>query len=87
MSDLKLGYAVTIHKSQGSEFKAVILIASNGGAPPTFYNRNMLYTGLTRGKELVIVMTPSGNTELIKILKTDEGRRNTILLPKLTGRA
>lgn len=83
LSDLSLGYAITIHKSQGSEQRAVILVASSMGAPPKFYNRNMLYTAFTRGKQLVITMTPWGLEEMDKILKTDEKRRNTLLSARL----
>ena len=54
IDELELAYAITIHKSQGSEFKVVIT--------PTFMassflmNRNILYTGITRAKELVVVV-------------------------------
>ena len=52
--DLDLAYAVTIHKSQGSEYKAVIM-------PLNLYSdnllyRNLLYTGVTRAKELLIII-------------------------------
>jgi exodeoxyribonuclease V alpha subunit len=83
LSDLSLGYAITIHKAQGSQQKAIILIASNGQAPPKFYNRNMLYTALTRGEKLVIAMTPTGLAEFQRIIDTDEQRRNTMLAQKL----
>jgi len=85
LSDLSLGYAITIHKAQGSQQKAIILIASNGMAPPRFYNRNMLYTALTRGEKLVIAMTPTGLAEFQKIIDTDEQRRNTLLAQKLVA--
>ena len=54
VEELELAYAITIHKSQGSEFKVVVT--------PTFMassflmNRNILYTGITRAKELVVVV-------------------------------
>ena len=52
--ELELAYAVTIHKSQGNEFRAVILpVLCN---PSEFYNRNLLYTGITRAKELLILV-------------------------------
>lgn len=52
--ELDLAYAVTVHKSQGSEYKAVVLPLFSG-APLLFY-RNLLYTAVTRAKELVIII-------------------------------
>ena len=54
MEELELAYAITIHKSQGSEFKVVILPAYMGA--PLLMSRNLLYTGITRAKELVTVV-------------------------------
>lgn len=54
LEELELAYAITIHKSQGSEFKVVIMPVFMG--PPLLMNRNLLYTGITRGKELVVVV-------------------------------
>ena len=54
LEELDLAYAITIHKSQGSEFKVVITPAFMGS--PFLMNRNLLYTGITRAKELVVVV-------------------------------
>jgi exodeoxyribonuclease V alpha subunit len=54
VEELELAYAITIHKSQGSEFKVVIMPAFMGS--PFLMNKNLLYTGITRAKELVIVV-------------------------------
>lgn len=55
MSDeLTLAYAVTVHKSQGSEFKVVIMPISYG--PPMLMSRNILYTAITRARELVVLV-------------------------------
>ena len=54
MEELELAYAITIHKSQGSEFKVVIIPSFMGS--PFLMNRNLLYTGITRAKELVTVV-------------------------------
>lgn len=51
--DIALAYAITIHKSQGSEFPIVILPLHNG--PPMLYTRNLLYTAITRARDLVIL--------------------------------
>lgn len=54
IEELELAYAITIHKSQGSEFKVVIMPVYMGA--PLLLNRNLLYTGITRAKELVTVV-------------------------------
>ena len=54
LDELDLAYATTIHKSQGSEFKVVIIPVFMGS--PFLMNRNLLYTGITRAKELVVVV-------------------------------
>lgn len=79
LDELQLAYAITIHKAQGSEYAATIVIASTDGTPTGFYSRNMLYTAATRGKRLVVVVTPSSGDILRTILLTDEGKRNTML--------
>lgn len=53
IEELELAYAVTIHKSQGSEFR-VIVIPSVWG-PQMLMTRNLLYTGVTRARELVVI--------------------------------
>lgn len=56
-SDLDYAYAITVHKSQGNEFDAVIIPMFPG--PPQLYYRNLLYTAVTRAKKmLVLVGTP-----------------------------
>ncbi len=52
--ELDLAYAITIHKSQGSEYKAILLPIFNG--PPMLMNRNLLYTALTRAKDLAVII-------------------------------
>ena len=54
LEELDLAYAVTVHKSQGSEFPAVIIPVFN--FPPMLMTRNLLYTAVTRGKRLVIIV-------------------------------
>ena len=62
-SDLELSYACTVHKSQGNEFDAVIMpIMKN--SKYLFY-RNLLYTGVTRAKKLLILV---GNRESIEYM-------------------
>jgi len=54
LDELELAYAVTIHKSQGSEYPIVIIPIHSG--PPMLMNRNLLYTAVTRAKELVVIV-------------------------------
>ncbi|WDV46115.1 ATP-dependent RecD-like DNA helicase [Clostridiaceae bacterium M8S5] len=54
LDELRLAYATTIHKSQGSEFPVVIIPISWG--PPMLLTRNLLYTAVTRSKELVVLV-------------------------------
>ncbi|MCX0379942.1 ATP-dependent RecD-like DNA helicase [Clostridium perfringens] len=54
LDELDLAYAITIHKSQGSEFPVVIIPVYMGA--PLLMNRNLLYTGITRAKEMVVVV-------------------------------
>lgn len=52
--ELELAYAMTVHKSQGSEFPVVIIPMAY--FPPMLANRNLLYTGVTRGKKSVVLV-------------------------------
>jgi exodeoxyribonuclease V alpha subunit len=54
LDNLVLAYAITVHKSQGSEYPAVVLPLSTQHYP--MLQRNLFYTGLTRGKHLVIIV-------------------------------
>ena len=58
LSELELSYAVTIHKSQGSEYCGVIMPILKG--PDILMTRNLLYTGITRAKKCVLIMGSSG---------------------------
>jgi hypothetical protein len=55
---LKLAFALTVHKSQGSEFKHVIVNVPRRNIRLNFYNRNLLYTAITRAKQSVTIITP-----------------------------
>lgn len=54
LDELDLSYAVTVHKSQGSEFDVVVMPVYN--AAPMLMKRNLLYTALTRAKKLVVLV-------------------------------
>ncbi len=53
LGELEIAYAITVHKSQGSEFAAVVLPAAQ--VPPRLCYRNLLYTGITRARRLCVV--------------------------------
>jgi len=54
LDELKLSYATTVHKSQGSEFPVVVMPIYWG--PPMLLTRNLLYTAITRAKELIVLV-------------------------------
>ena len=54
LSDIALAYAVSVHKSQGSEFRVVIVVASQYN--PMVLNKNLLYTAVTRAKDMVVLV-------------------------------
>ena len=54
LEELELAYAITVHKSQGSEYRVVVMPVHSG--PPMLMNRNLLYTAVTRAKELVVIV-------------------------------
>ncbi len=65
---LELAYALTVHKSQGSEFGTVILVLPN---PCRLLSRELLYTALTRQKNRVVILHQGGRTELRKYSSDD----------------
>ena len=80
LTDLKLAYCITIHKSQGSEFDTVILPVARQHKPMLF--KNLLYTGLTRAKQKAILI---GNRKALQfsIYKKRQGTRRTCLGERL----
>ncbi|MEG0156750.1 MAG: ATP-dependent RecD-like DNA helicase, partial [Anaerovoracaceae bacterium] len=54
LEELEPAYAVTVHKSQGSEFPIVVMPIS--WFPPMLATRNLLYTAVTRGKQAVVLV-------------------------------
>ena len=71
-NELELAYAITVHKSQGSEYPAVIIPLLPG--PKLLYNRNLLYTAVTRAKKcLTIVGSELTFQEMIEN-KSEQGR-------------
>ncbi len=82
LNELESAYAITVHKSQGSEYRAVILAAWNGS--PYLLSRSVLYTAITRARELLIVV---GRQETIALMTENakKGNRYSGLKLRLQG--
>ena len=74
LDELELAYAITIHKSQGSEYPAVVIPLLNG--PQMLMNRNLLYTAVTRAKKCVTLVGDE-NTFVSMIQNTRQQKRYT----------
>lgn len=80
LDQIELSYAITIHKAQGSEFDVVVMVI-----PPTspiLLTRNLLYTGITRAKQLLIIISKGQVIEYM-IKNVDSKKRNTGLEYKI----
>lgn len=80
LEQLEHSYSITIHKSQGSEFDVVILCLPP--AAPMLLTRNLLYTGITRAKKLLVVLGTKSVVEYM-VQNTETKKRNTGLEYKL----
>lgn len=80
LDELELAYAVTIHKSQGSEYPAVILPLLPG--PQLLMNRNLLYTAVTRARKCVTIVGDE-QTFYHMIENTDQKKRYSGLKDRL----
>ncbi len=82
LTELSLAYAVTVHKSQGSEFQAVIIPVVGQHFNMLF--RNLLYTGLTRARKLV-VFVGSRKAFAMAVGQIDNRKRQTALADLVSG--
>ena len=80
LDELELAYAVTIHKSQGSEYPAVVIPLLQG--PRQLYHRNLLYTAVTRARKCV-TLVGSDTVFQDMIHNTNEQNRNTSLAERI----
>ena len=78
--NLQLGYSITVHKSQGSEAKAVFVPIL--GSQNYMLKRNLLYTAVTRGKEFVALFG-QGRALAMSIARQDATRRKTMFAHRL----
>ena len=76
LEELELSYAITIHKAQGSEYPAILLPLLGG--PRMLFNRNLLYTAITRARNCVTIL---GSSDVVRSMidNTHESRRYTAL--------
>ena len=70
LGELEPAYAMTVHKSQGSEYRAVVLAAFGGS--PYLLSRSVLYTAITRARELLVIV---GREETVAAM-TENAKRN-----------
>ena len=83
LSELEPAYAMTVHKSQGSEYRAVVLTAWNGS--PYLLSRSILYTAITRARELLVIV---GKEETVGVMveNAKKNRRYSGLKLRLQGK-
>ena len=83
LNELEPAYAMTVHKSQGSEYRCVILTCWNGS--PYLLSRSVLYTAITRARELLIIV---GREETVAVMTENakKNRRYSGLKLRLQGR-
>ncbi len=82
LEQIEHSYAITIHKAQGSEYDVVIMCIPK--AAPILMTRNLLYTGITRAKDLLIIIGDKNVMDYM-IQNVDSKKRNTGLKYKLGG--
>lgn len=80
LDELELAYAITIHKSQGSEYPAVVIPLLQG--PRQLYNRNLIYTAVTRARKCVTLV---GSDQVFEemIQNNTEQNRNSSLAERI----
>lgn len=83
LSELELAYAMTVHKSQGSEYQAVILAVYQGS--PFLLSRSVLYTAITRARQLLVLV---GDEQVVATMTANDRqqRRYSGLKLRLQGR-
>ena len=83
LNELEPAYAMTVHKSQGSEYRAVVLTCWNGS--PYLLSRSILYTAITRARELLILV---GREETVGVMveNAKKNRRYSGLKLRLQGK-
>lgn len=78
-----LGYAITVHRAQGSQFKVVIIVLPGGHRESMVVDRSWLYTAITRAEDLCIIVSNSATISKA-VRKVDISKRKTRLVELLT---
>lgn len=82
LEQLEMAYAITVHKSQGSEFPIVVMPMS--WFPPMLATRNLLYTAVTRGKQAVVMV--GSESKMLAMIENDRiNKRYSGLAVRLKG--
>lgn len=76
LDELELAYAITIHKSQGSEYPAVVIPLLQG--PRQLYNRNLIYTAVTRARKCVTLVGSDQVFEAMILNNTEQNRNSSL---------
>jgi exodeoxyribonuclease V alpha subunit len=82
LDEISLAYCLTIHKSQGSEYPCVVVALHTQHFP--LLQRNLVYTAVTRGRKLVVVVGSRRALQLA-VSRRDAGKRMTALVQRLRG--
>ena len=84
IQDLDLAYCTTVHKSQGSEYHTVIMIVSSEHSG--MLKRNLIYTGVTRARKNVAIITESGSEALNRAIENNkQDKRYSLLSDRIKG--
>ena len=78
-SELELAYAVTVHKSQGSEYDCVVMPVAD--VPPMLLYRNLLYTAITRAKRMIIIV--GSRDKLNKMIENNKQNKRYSMLKRM----
>ena len=80
LGELELAYAMTVHKSQGSEYRAVVMVVSGGSS--LLHTRGVLYTAITRARELLVLV---GEAQVVANMTANDrqARRYSVLRLRL----
>ena len=88
MADLKanteMAWATTVHKAQGCEYKVIIMVASELHAyPKTFFTKELLYTGITRARDVLFVVGTKKALEMVASRPAASSKRISLLSDRL----